>query len=256
MCGRFAITSPPEALRRLFGYEAQPNFPPRYNIAPTQPIPIVHSEATGEATGAPTVRRVFRLARWAFLPGFVKDPKGFPVLFNARSEGITDKASFRNAIRRRRCLVPADAFYEWRRLGGPKSPTQPYMARRLDGTPMALAGIWETWMGPNGEEVDTAAILTTSANGVSAAIHPRLPAIVAPSDFTVWLDPDETATDAALRLLRPVEDDVLVFTPVGDAVNKVANDGPEVMAPVGTSLTSISEPDRPTRPIDVQLRLL
>lgn len=246
MCGRFAITSPPEALRRLFGYEARPNFPPRYNIAPTQPIPIVHCERAAGVT-----RRVFRLARWAFLPAFVKDPKGFPVLFNARSEGIAEKASFRNAIRRRRCLVPADAFYEWRRMGGAKAPSVPYMARRADGTPMALAGIWETWMGPNGEEVDTAAILTTSANGVSAAIHPRLPVIVAPEDFTPWLDPDETATDTALRLLKPVEDDVLVFTPISDAVNKVANDGPEVMAPVGASIAAMATVAEP--PSQMQL---
>src|SRR6266568_191221 len=129
MCGRFAITSPPEAVRAFFGYAERPNFPPRYNIAPTQPIPIVHAQR--DASGA--VARHFKLARWGFLPGFVKDPKTFPLLINARAEGLADKPSFRAAIRRRRCLVPADAWYEWRKnLSGPKTP---FLLRRPAGGP-------------------------------------------------------------------------------------------------------------------------
>src|ERR1700722_3233201 len=139
MCGRFALTLPPEAMRRLFAYEEQPNFPPRYNIAPAQPIATVRAERSEAG-----ITRHFGLARWAFLPGFVKDPKDFPFVFNARAEGILEKASFRNAIRRRRCLVPADCFYEWRRAGQGARP-QPYMFWRADGVTMALAGLWETW---------------------------------------------------------------------------------------------------------------
>jgi putative SOS response-associated peptidase YedK len=234
MCGRFAITLPPEAMRRMFAYDEQPNFPPRFNIAPTQPIPIVRAETRdGE------VHRHFALARWAFLPSFVKDPKAFPLLFNARAEGLAEKASFRNALRRRRCLVPADAFYEWHRVGSGKTArSQAYLCRRADGLPLALAGLWETWHGPNGEEVDTACIVTTGANGVSVAIHPRLPAIIEPEAFATWLDPDESRADAAAALLKPASETVLDFFPVSDAVNKVANDGPDLMHPIGPPLAA------------------
>lgn len=233
MCGRFAITLPPEAMRRLFAYDEQPNFPPRYNIAPTQPIPIVRIERRADVAA-----RHFALARWAFLPGFVKDPKTFPLLFNARAEGLAERASFKTALRRRRCLVPADAFYEWRRAGeGRKGASEPFIARRADGETMALAGLWETWTGPNGEEVDTACIVTTAANRFSAAIHPRLPAIVERSDFDVWLDPDETNWPAAAALLRPTHESTLEFRPIGPAVNKVANDGADIQTPIGPPLT-------------------
>lgn len=230
MTGRFAIVSPPERLKALFGWAEQPSFPPRANIAPTQPIPIVRAEAVqGRAT------RRFALVRWGFLPGFVDDPAGFPLLFNARAEGIGDKASFRNALRRRRCLVPADAFYLWQRLGASRD-SRPWMGRRADGEPMGLAGLWETWAGPNGEEVDTACIVTAAANALSSVLHPRLPVVVARADFATWLDPDELALGAALALLRPPGEDVLAFAPIGEAVNKASNDGPEVMAPIGPPL--------------------
>jgi putative SOS response-associated peptidase YedK len=228
MCGRFAITMPPDAMRRLFQYAEQPNFPPRYNIAPTQPIPIVRAER-----GAEGVTRHFALARWAFMPGFVRDPKTFPLIFNARSEGLAAKASFRNALRRRRCLVPADCFYEWQRFGAGKTAvSRPFLFRRANGAPLALAGLWETWCGPNGEEVDTACVITTDANGTTAAIHPRLPAIIDPAWFDLWLDPDEEAAGAAEALLRPARDDALTFVAIGDAVNKVVNDDPTIQTPL------------------------
>jgi putative SOS response-associated peptidase YedK len=167
MCGRYVITSPPGAVRVLFGYPEQPNFPPRYNVAPTQRIPLVRL-----ADG----KRAFALARWGLLPGWVKDPKTFSLLVNARGESVLDKPAFRNAMRRRRCLIPADGFYEWR-AGAPK---RPYFVRAKSGGPIAFAGLWETWTGPNGEEVDTAAIVTTRANRVLAAVHDRMPVIVPP----------------------------------------------------------------------------
>ena len=232
MCGRFAITLPPDAMRRLFAYSDQPNFPSRRNIAPTQPIPIIRAERRDGLVG-----RRFQLARWAFLPSFAKDPKTFPLLFNARAEGLEFKPSFRNALRRRRCLVPADAFYEWHRTGSGKTARiQPYICRRTDGVTIGLAGLWETWMGPNGEEVDTACIVTTDANDTSAAIHPRLPVVIEQAQFSTWLNPDETATDAALTLLRPPVNDVLTFTPISDAVNKVDNDHPSIQEPIGRPL--------------------
>ena len=252
MCGRFAITLPPKAMRRLFGYGYQPNFPARYNIAPTQPIPIIHA-----ALRDGRVARHFKLARWAFMPSFAKDPRTFPLIFNARAEGLGEKASFRNALRRRRCLVPADAFYEWHRTGSGKTArSQAYLCRRVDQATMALAGLWETWMGPDGEEVDTACIITSGANGTSAAIHPRLPAIIEPNDFARWLDPDETVIDMAVALLRPPENDTLTFVPIGDLVNKVANDSPEVQAPVGPPLGQGPRASREDRaPPDAQASL-
>ena len=250
MCGRFAITLPPQAMRQLFGFIEQPNFPARYNIAPTQPIPIVR--AAREEGG---IVRHFALARWAFLPGIVKDPKTFPLIFNARSEGLGEKASFRNALRRRRCLVPADAFYEWHRTGtGKAARSQPYLCRRVDGETMGLAALWETWMGPNGEEVDTACIVTAEANALSAAIHPRLPVVVERADWVAWLQPDDDAADEAAALLRTPSDAVLAFVPVSDAIGKVENDRPEVMEPVGPALQLGAE--RRAGRDEVQLGLL
>ena len=131
MCGRFVITSPPEALRQIFGYLEQPNFPPRHNIAPTQPIPVVIIE-----NGA----RHFRLMRWGLIPAWIKDPRQFTLLINARSESVTEKPAFKNAIRRRRCLVPADGYYEWHASDGRR---RPYFIRRRDADPFGLAGLAE-----------------------------------------------------------------------------------------------------------------
>jgi putative SOS response-associated peptidase YedK len=243
MCGRYAITLPPEAMRQLFAYEERPNFPPRYNIAPTQPIPIVRSE---RLNGKPA--RHFSLARWAFLPGFVKDPKTFALIFNARAEGLGEKPSFRNALRRRRCLVPADCFYEWQRFGvGKTAVARPFLFKRADRTPLALAGLWETWSGPNGEEVDTACIITTDANGATCGIHRRLPAIIEPQNFDLWLETDETYADEAAALLHPAATDVLTFFAIGDAVNKVANDGPAIQTPLAEQPIVPSVPTGPAQ---------
>ncbi len=229
MCGRFAITLPPEAMRGFFRYAEQPNFPPRYNIAPTQPVPIICTsrDAVGD------LARHFRLARWGFLPHFVEDPKAFPLIINARSETIRTKASFRAAFKRRRCLFMADAFYEWRREGKARAaPGRPYLLRRHDGNPMGFAGLWETWVGPNGEEQDTACIATTAANGATAAIHDRLPAILEPESFELWLDPDEASAEEAFGLLQPPENEVLEFFEIGPAVGRVANDSSDVQVPL------------------------
>src|SRR5690349_12362159 len=152
MCGRFVITSAPEALRRIFGYVEQPNFPPRHNIAPTQPIPVVLIE-----NGA----RHFRLMRWGLVPAWVKDPRQFSLLINARAETVQHKPAFKNALMRRRCLIPADGYFEWQAAGARK---RPFFIHRRDHLAFALAGIAETWAGPNGEEVDTVAIVTAPAS--------------------------------------------------------------------------------------------
>lgn len=236
MCGRYAITSPPEAIRALFGYVEQPNFPPRYNVAPTQPVPIVY--LARDPDGAK--RRHFLLARWGFLPGFVKDVSDFPLLINARAETAAEKPSFRAAMKRRRCLLIADAYYEWLRNGkaggagkkGAHRPARPFLFRRADGKPMAFAGLYETYSSPDGSEIDTACLLTTDANGATAAIHDRMPAILEPCDFDAWLDCDEFDAQSASRLLRPAREDALEFFEIGTAVNKAANEGPSLQEPL------------------------
>ncbi len=232
MCGRFAITLPPEAMRSFFRYMEQPNFPPRYNIAPTQPAPIIRMQMGPDGVK----ERHFTLVRWGFLPSFVKDPKEFPLVINARSETILEKPSFRNAIKRRRCIFIADAFYEWQRdrdgKGKSKRPSIPFLIRRRDANPMALAGLWETWTGPNGEEQDTACIVTTDANGLMSGIHDRMPVILEPENFDLWLDAPGADLQDAVRLMRPADENVLEAFEISTAVNKVANDGPELQTPV------------------------
>jgi putative SOS response-associated peptidase YedK len=219
MCGRYAITSAPEAIRRLFGYDEQPNFPPRYNVAPTQPVPIVRMMEG---------KRRFALVRWGFIPSWVKDPRTFSLLINARGESLGDKPAFRAAMRYRRCLFPADGFYDWRRAG---ERATPYYVRLKAGGPMALAGLWENWMGPHGEEMETAVIVTTRANRLLAPIHPRMPVIVPPEAFDLWLDARVEATTAA-ALIAPAPEDMLEMHEVSPAVNSAANDTPDLIAPV------------------------
>ena len=231
MCGRYAITLPPQAMRGLFTYVEQPNFPPRYNVAPTQPVPIVRTFGPGPIGADPArAQRHFALVRWGFLPSFVKDVKAFPLIINARAETIAEKPSFRAAIRRRRCLFIMDGYYEWRRDGHAKS--QPFLIRRVDRAAMGVAGLWETLMTPDGSEIDSACLVTTAANGVLAGIHERMPVVLEPDDFPQWLDPDETRYGEALRLLRPAANTVMEFVAIGTAVNKVGNDGPQVQVPV------------------------
>jgi putative SOS response-associated peptidase YedK len=220
MCGRFALHTTPDYLRRLLGFVERPNFPPRYNIAPMQPIPIVRID-----NGA----RHFALVRWGLVPSWVKDPRKFALLINARAEGIAEKPSFRAAIRRRRCLVPADGFYEWRREGKSK---RPYFIRARGGEPMAFAGIWETWIDIDGGETDTAAIVTCAANAVLMPIHERMPVVIPPEAFDRWLDSDEKNFGEACALLTPAPDDALEAYEVSPRVNKVANDDASNIAPV------------------------
>jgi putative SOS response-associated peptidase YedK len=220
MCGRYAITTAPEAIRQLFGYLEQPNFPPRYNVAPTQPIPIVRL-----VDG----KRHFALVRWGLIPSWVKDPRTFSLLINARGESAAEKPAFRNAMKRRRCLVPADGFYEWKNEGAGK---RPYFVRLKSGEPMAFAGLWETWTGPNGEEVETAAIVTTNANRTLAPIHDRMPVILPPDQFDFWLDCTRVDAEMASALIMPARDDLLEAYPVSTAVNRTANDSEALIKPV------------------------
>jgi putative SOS response-associated peptidase YedK len=228
MCGRYLITSAPEAFRRLFGYREQPNFPPRYNVAPTQPVPIVRL-AEGE--------RQFVLVRWGLIPSFAEDPRKFALLINARSESVHDKPAFRYAIRRRRCLFPADGFYEWKQESDNK---RPYCVRPKHGGPIAFAGLWETWTGPDGEEMETAAILTTAANRELASLHERMPAIVPPDAFDFWLDCRNVDALTAAAMLQPAPEDLLEAYEISPAVNHAANDGPELIERVSAQAVESS----------------
>lgn len=227
MCGRFSLTASPELVRKAFGYNESPDFPQRYNIAPTQPVALVMKN--GQA-------RHFALARWGFLPGWVKDPADFPLIFNARSETALEKASYRNAMRRRRCLIPADAWYEWRRDGaGGKGRKTPFMIRRRDQAVIGLAGLWETYSGPDGSEIDTVCILTTSANGMLSAIHERMPAVIAREDYSRWLDTDFVTAEEAAKLLRPAPDEDFEIIEIGSEINKGTAEGPGLQQPVDAS---------------------
>lgn len=220
MCGRFVITSAPAALRQLFGYLEQPNFPPRYNVAPTQPIPVVFIDK-----GA----RHFQLMRWGLLPSWVKDPRGFTLLINARSETVLEKPAFKKAIRRRRGLVPADGYYEWKAIDGRK---QPYFIHRADGAPLGFAAVFETWVGPNGEELDTVAIVTAPASEDLAALHDRVPVTIAPEDFERWLDCRGDEVDAVLPLMIAPGIGEFAWHPVSTRVNRVANDDDQLLLPI------------------------
>lgn len=217
MCGRFTVTSSPEAIRARFRYPEQPNFPPRYNIAPTQPIAVVRLNEG---------KREFVLMRWGLLPSWVKDPKTFSLLINARGESVTDKPAFSAAMKRRRCLVPADGFYEWQAAGVRK---QPYYVRAKSGKPLAFAGLWETWTGPNGEELDTVAIVTTRANRMLSHIHNRMPVIVSEEAFDLWLNCAQVDDVTAGALIAPAPENLLEAYEVSTAVNRTANDGPKLL---------------------------
>lgn len=219
MCGRFIIKSDPEAIRLLLGYEEQPNFPPRYNIAPTQPIPLVRSEHG---------IRHFALARWGFIPSWVKDPKQFSLIINARLEGIIEKPSFRAAMKRRRCLIPADGFYEWKKEGKGK---RPYFIHPRDRKPFAFAGVWETWADRDGGEIDTAAIVTCAANRTLAPIHERMPVVVPPEHQDAWLDCDNVDAKQAAAIVGPAPDDFFEAYEISTRANNVRNDDAENIAP-------------------------
>jgi putative SOS response-associated peptidase YedK len=225
MCSRYSLTSPPEAVRAYFGYADTPNFPARYNVAPTQAIAVVALDRQG-------VRR-FRLMRWGLLPTFVKDPKQFPTLINARSEEVLEKPSFRHAMRFRRCLVPADGFYEWT---GPKGKRRPFLLRPREARLIAFAGIYERWRDADGVEIDTVAILTCPANGTIGLLHDRMPVVLPLEHFAAWLDVKGTPAETAANLLRPAPDALLEAIEMHPKINDSKRDEPGIQEPLEPSL--------------------
>jgi len=208
-------------MARLFGIAAPlPNFPARYNVAPTQEIPIIRNIAG--------VSELVSL-RWGLVPSWSKNGPSSKPLINARCETVYEKPSFRAAIRRRRCLLPADGFYEWHRPeDGPKTPLN---ICRQDGELFAMAGLWETWMAPDGSELESCALITTHANDLMKPIHHRMPVILDPAEWQAWLSTEEDQADTLKSLMMPAPDGVLRAYPVSDKVNKIANQGPDLINP-------------------------
>lgn len=230
MCGRYASFLPPEVIARLFGTKNPlPDFKPTWNMAPTMDAPVVrrHPE-TGE--------RHLDLLTWGFVPAVTKSLKQARRPVNARAETVATTPMFRNAFAKRRCLVPAGAFYEWQ---AGRSGKTPYAITRADGAPLAFAGIWEGWRSPEGTILRTFAILTTNANAQMAVLHERMPVILERGDWPGWLG--ETEVDP-LTLLRPSAEGVLRIWPVDKRVGNVRNEGPELLIEVAASHQSRALP--------------
>lgn len=221
MCGRFALFSPEEILAAMFGVEGDRFLPPSYNIAPSRDVAAVRIAPEGRA------RREVALLRWGLVPSWARDPAMGNRMINARAETAPEKPAFRSAFRRRRCLVPADGFYEWRKPGARK---QPYFVRMADGKPFAIAGLWERWEGPDGA-IASCAVLTTDPNDLLAPIHDRMPVILSPGDYDRWLDPESRDPATLLPLLRPYPPDAMVAFPVRTLVNNPAADDPRCIEP-------------------------
>lgn len=222
MCGRFTLTSTPEELARRFGLDEAPALAPRYNIAPGQEVLVVRSAAD---TGG----RSASLLRWGLVPSWAKSPSVGNRMINARAETLASKPAFRAALRRRRCLVLADGFYEWAKRGALK---QPFHIGLREGGPFGFAGLWEHWSDPDGAVLESCTIVTTDASATIRDIHPRMPVILAPEAEAEWLDAAQSDPDTLLPLLRPLPDDALSFHAVSDRVNRPGFDEPACLEPV------------------------
>ncbi len=224
MCSRYNLISPPEAVRAYFGLASIDDFPPRYNIAPSQPVGIVRAGRRGPE---------FVLVRWGLIPSWVKDPREFAMLVNARAETAAEKPSFRGALRHRRCLIPSNGYYEWTGRAGARKPH--WVRPRIEG-PMAMAGVWEHWLGADGSEMETMAVLTVAANQTVGAIHERMPVILQPADFEPWLDCRSGSAVDIMDLLRPAPDDFLSTTALADQINNPTAEGAGLLAPADQKL--------------------
>jgi putative SOS response-associated peptidase YedK len=219
MCGRFSLSSTPQRLRERFGLSAAPDdIPPRYNIAPTQPVLVIPNRT----------RRLLRPARWGLIPHWAGGAAAGNRMINARAETLAARAPFRAALERRRCIIPADGFYEWKRDGRQRTP---YFVRERDGAALGLAGLWEVWRPPDGEPIASCTIITTAPNELLATIHDRMPAILPPDAYDAWLAPSPRHADLLLPLLSPYPTELLEAYPVSDLVNSPSNDDPACITP-------------------------
>ncbi len=217
MCGRYALKTPARELASHFGLDEVVDVAPRYNISPGTDIPTIRHSPEG--------KRVMHLLRWGLVPHWAKDPSIGAKLSNARGETVAEKPSFRDAFKRRRCLVPADGFYEWKTDGRQK---QPYYFSLKSGEPIGLGGVWESWRAPNGEIVRTCCLITTGPNDIMLPVHDRMPVIVAPSDYTTWLtgEPGD-----ALDLVKPYPTDAMQAWAVSKRVSRSGEEGADLVRP-------------------------
>lgn len=224
MCGRFTLTDPGADLAVQFSLAHVPDLPPRYNIAPTQPVAVVRLAPEGTT-------RELALLHWGLIPFWAKDPGIGARLINARAETVTDKPAFRHAFRRRRCLVVADGFYEWQKQTGGK---QPFYIRLREGRLFAFAGLWELWQGPDSAVIESCTLLTTEPNELLRPLHNRMPVILRPRDYELWLDPKVQEMERLKSLLRPYPVEEMAAYPVGRWVNRTENDDPRCIEPLAS----------------------
>lgn len=232
MCGRYSLTTPLESVTNLFGFDERPNLAPRFNIAPTQDVLTVR--AVGDAMQGV-------MMRWGLVPSWAKDIDIGARMINARSETVAEKPAFRRAFKKHRCLVPADGLYEWQKT---KTGKQPYRIAMRGDALFAFAGLWEQWQSPDGSVLESCTIVTTTATPMLTPIHPRMPVILQPQDYSLWLNGEPQ--DAA-GLLQPFSGEELYAYPISSRVGNIRNDGPDLWEEVALT------PEPPAKPEQMSL---
>jgi putative SOS response-associated peptidase YedK len=223
MCGRYRLTRRKQLVEEYFASVSdEPEWTPRYNIAATQPVAVIRQNPKEP-------RRELSLMRWGLIPSWANDSSGAARMINARSETAATTPAFRDALTNRRCLIPADGFYEWQRSGKTK---QPYCFEVNDGQLFAFAGLWDRWKDPNGQWIKTCTILTTTPNAVTSTVHDRMPVILDIADYDLWLDPGMRNVSVASDLLKPYDPRLMRCYPVSTRVNHVANDDEQCSQPM------------------------
>lgn len=232
MCGRYRLSRRKQLIEEYFdSTSSDDDWTPRYNIAPTQSVPVIRQKPMHP-------EREMSMMRWGLIPSWAKDASGGARMINARSETAATKPAFSDPLRLRRCLIPADGFYEWQRNGKSR---QPFCFEVNDGSLFAFAGIWDQWRESNGKTIETCSILTTTANILTASIHDRMPVILSPESYDLWLDPGMKNVEAVSELLKPLDAKLMRLHPVSPRVNSVLNDDAECSTPaeLGSIQTSL-----------------
>jgi putative SOS response-associated peptidase YedK len=220
MCGRFVQHSHPEVYASAFELDSLSAAAPRYNLAPTQQVLVVRKADE---------RRELVPLRWGLIPSWSKGPESGYSMINARAETVDTKPAYRTAFKHRRCLIPTEGFYEWKKKGRTKTP---FLIRRKDGEPFGMAGLWERWHGKDDETIESCTIIVTEANALVRDLHDRMPVIVAPEDYAAWLDPQNTDAEGLRKMLPPADSAPWTLVEVSRKVNSPKNDSPDLIEPV------------------------